>query len=244
MAQHPNTISSARTLRKSSKLSASPRRVRANILWLARGMKQWGFYINQQIIINLYIWLVVLTILKNMKVNGKDYPIHEMENKKCLKPPTSNKSIYTIYRYLNYIYMIWYDLYVWIIYIYKLFWKPSKLVHLQTIYLQRSDKTINFATFTHQSISIMGYNPIPLIWWFNCYAMVNMYPLFTPTNHWPIDLNGDHLIHTPNDPMVSGWNHIFGFTYCVPSTKLTRTLNISTFLCRNSSSKPLRLAGS
>jgi hypothetical protein len=34
-------------------------------------------------------WLVVLTILKNMKVNGKDYPIYEMENKKCLKPPTS-----------------------------------------------------------------------------------------------------------------------------------------------------------
>ena len=33
-------------------------------------------------------WLVVLTILKNMKVNGKDYPIYEMENKKCLKPPT------------------------------------------------------------------------------------------------------------------------------------------------------------
>jgi hypothetical protein len=33
--------------------------------------------------------LVVLTILKNMKVNGKDYPIYEMENKKCLKPPTS-----------------------------------------------------------------------------------------------------------------------------------------------------------
>jgi len=23
-----------------------------------------------------------------MKVNGKDYPIYEMENKKCLKPPT------------------------------------------------------------------------------------------------------------------------------------------------------------
>jgi len=35
--------------------------------------------------LNLY-WLVVLTILKNMKVNGKDYPII-MENKKSLKPP-------------------------------------------------------------------------------------------------------------------------------------------------------------
>ena len=28
------------------------------------------------------MWLVVLTILKHMKVNGKDdYPIYEMENK-------------------------------------------------------------------------------------------------------------------------------------------------------------------
>jgi len=25
-------------------------------------------------------WLVVSTILKNMKVNGKDYPIYDMEN--------------------------------------------------------------------------------------------------------------------------------------------------------------------
>ena len=29
----------------------------------------------------LNFWLVVLTISKNMKVNGKDYPIYEMENK-------------------------------------------------------------------------------------------------------------------------------------------------------------------
>ena len=27
-------------------------------------------------------WLVIFTILKNMKVNGKDYPIYEMENSK------------------------------------------------------------------------------------------------------------------------------------------------------------------
>ena len=27
------------------------------------------------------IWLVVLTILKNIIANGKDYPIYEMENK-------------------------------------------------------------------------------------------------------------------------------------------------------------------
>ena len=32
---------------------------------------------------------MVLTILKNMKGNGKDYPIYEMENKTCSKPPTS-----------------------------------------------------------------------------------------------------------------------------------------------------------
>jgi len=30
-------------------------------------------------------WLVVLTILKNMKVNGKDYPLYEMENRDMFK---------------------------------------------------------------------------------------------------------------------------------------------------------------
>jgi hypothetical protein len=35
-----------------------------------------------------------ITILKNMKVDGKDYPISEMENKTCLKPPTSILYIY------------------------------------------------------------------------------------------------------------------------------------------------------
>ena len=39
-------------------------------------------------ILYIYIWLVVLTILKNKKVNGKDYPFFIMENKKWLKPPT------------------------------------------------------------------------------------------------------------------------------------------------------------
>ena len=32
-----------------------------------------------------HFWLVVLAILKNLKVNGKEYI---MGNKKCLKPPT------------------------------------------------------------------------------------------------------------------------------------------------------------
>jgi hypothetical protein len=36
-----------------------------------------------------YNWLMVLTILKNMKVNGKDYIPYIMENKTCSKPPTS-----------------------------------------------------------------------------------------------------------------------------------------------------------
>ena len=31
-------------------------------------------------------------------VNGKDYPIYEMENKKCLKPPTSiNGSLFSMF---------------------------------------------------------------------------------------------------------------------------------------------------
>ena len=32
---------------------------------------------NMFIYIYIYIWLVVLTILKNIKVNGKDYPIYD-----------------------------------------------------------------------------------------------------------------------------------------------------------------------
>ena len=39
---------------------------------------------------NKHIWLVVLTILKHMKVNGKDDIAYIMENKTCLKPPTSH----------------------------------------------------------------------------------------------------------------------------------------------------------
>jgi hypothetical protein len=33
-------------------------------------------------------WLVVYLPLWKILVNGKDYPIYEMENKKCLKPTT------------------------------------------------------------------------------------------------------------------------------------------------------------
>jgi hypothetical protein len=32
---------------------------------------------------------MVLTILKNMKINGKDDIPYIMENNKCLKPPTT-----------------------------------------------------------------------------------------------------------------------------------------------------------
>ena len=38
----------------------------------------------------IMIWLVVKKHLEKYEfVNGKDYPIYEMEHKKCLKPPTS-----------------------------------------------------------------------------------------------------------------------------------------------------------
>jgi hypothetical protein len=46
--------------------------------------KQIPFYYTH----TLHNWLVVLTILKNMNVNGKDDIPHIMEHKKCLKPPT------------------------------------------------------------------------------------------------------------------------------------------------------------
>ena len=42
-------------------------------------------------IINNSCWLVVLTILKNSQWEGLSMIIpYIMENKKCLKPPTSN----------------------------------------------------------------------------------------------------------------------------------------------------------
>jgi hypothetical protein len=52
-----------------------------------RGGQQ-GTMVFTLFFVKCFTCLVVLTILKNMKVNGKDYPIYEMENKKCSKPPT------------------------------------------------------------------------------------------------------------------------------------------------------------
>jgi hypothetical protein len=40
------------------------------------------------------VWLVVLTILKHMKVNGKDDIPYIMENETCLKPPARCIRIY------------------------------------------------------------------------------------------------------------------------------------------------------
>jgi len=42
--------------------------------------------INSHVII---FWLVVLTMLKNMKVNGNDIIPYMNMKKKCLKPPAS-----------------------------------------------------------------------------------------------------------------------------------------------------------
>ena len=56
----------------------------------------------------LYIWLVVLTILKNMKVNGKDYPIYYGKIKKL---QTTNQYIYIWNRKLGRIHVLiehWY----------------------------------------------------------------------------------------------------------------------------------------
>ena len=49
----------------------------------------WCIIILISSIFLLFIWLVVLSILKNMKVNGKDDIPYMMENKKWLTPPTS-----------------------------------------------------------------------------------------------------------------------------------------------------------
>jgi hypothetical protein len=51
------------------------------------------------------IWLMMvndnlvggaITILKNMKVNGNDYPTYYGKIKKCLKPPSSFYNIYSL----------------------------------------------------------------------------------------------------------------------------------------------------
>ena len=51
-------------------------------------IEKWRFYLAQRCVSNqpiplvgIVVWLVVLTIVKN--INGKDYPIYEMENRKC-----------------------------------------------------------------------------------------------------------------------------------------------------------------
>ena len=81
----------------------------------------WCIYISIHHVIYIYIcWLVVLTILTNMKVNGQDHPIYYGKLKKCSKPPTSmyiswyisihyGISLYMVYLYLYtpcYIYML------------------------------------------------------------------------------------------------------------------------------------------
>jgi len=50
----------------------------------------WGFHKSTNINMGGPTLLVggAITILKNMKVNGKDYPFFIMENKNCFKPPT------------------------------------------------------------------------------------------------------------------------------------------------------------
>ena len=56
-----------------------------------------------------YIWLVVLTILKNRKVNEKEYPIYKMENKKMFE--TTNQILNDTVVYVLWdssIFLLWY----------------------------------------------------------------------------------------------------------------------------------------
>ena len=83
-------ISSGCTTRFSSYFHRAQRR--ANVVNLIQSWNKnddGGHY--EPLKLGVYFILVggAIPILKNMKVNGKDYPIYEMENKKCLKPPTS-----------------------------------------------------------------------------------------------------------------------------------------------------------
>ena len=70
----------------------------------------WCIYISIHhdiYIYKIYIcWLVVLTILTNMKVNGQDHPIYYGKLTNCSKPPTS--------MYISWYISIFWDVYPWI----------------------------------------------------------------------------------------------------------------------------------
>jgi hypothetical protein len=51
-----------------------------------------GEALEHVITINILNWLVVLTILKNMKVSWDYYSQYIMENNKCSKPPPTSKN--------------------------------------------------------------------------------------------------------------------------------------------------------
>jgi hypothetical protein len=67
---------------------ARPRHIYMSLPYTSR------IYIKQQ-----NTWLEVLTILKHMKVNGKDYTINYGKENSCLKPPTRHDN-YMLFIYI------------------------------------------------------------------------------------------------------------------------------------------------
>ena len=76
----------------------------------------WCIYISIHHVIYI-CWLVVLTILTNMKVNGQDHPIYYGKLKKCSKPPTSMYISWYISIHHGISLYIMVYLYTWCIYI-------------------------------------------------------------------------------------------------------------------------------
>jgi hypothetical protein len=111
-------------------------------VWCLQQLKPLYEYIINCII---YIWLVVLTILKNMTSSmGRIIP-YIMENKKCSKPPPSIYIYGVRYKCYVYIYLFCLLFFVYVIYIvYWILWKSyliAKLIwispHVPNIHPQR-----------------------------------------------------------------------------------------------------------
>ena len=83
--------------RKETLIGPRPGRLCQNVPWIASiaWIALWRC-LSKCVIM---FWLVVLTIWKNMKVNGKDDIPYIMEKRRCLKPPTSHVSSTVAWRH-------------------------------------------------------------------------------------------------------------------------------------------------
>ena len=148
----------------------------------------------------IYIcWLVVLTILTNMKVNGQDHPIYYGKLKKCSKPPTSMSISWYISIHHGISLYIMVYLYTWciyisihhVIYIYMLVGGFNHLDKYESQWAGSSHilwKIKNMFQTTNQYVYIMVY--LYTLWYISIhgvsislYTMLYIYMLVGGFNH-------------------------------------------------------------